>query len=533
MKFSLSRYPCLHLSLLVSLSVGLGTAEALAEYPKIDRIFPLGAQRGVTTEVAITGKPGGTLSGWCDREGVSFAFSEKSDKVKISIAKDALPGRCLIRFYNNDGASKLLPFVIGALPEANETEPNERVRDAQVLSGDAVVNGVLSRNGDVDVYSVSLKKGQTFVATMNARRLGSPMDGVLQILDSRGVVLNQNDEGLGFDPQIVFEVPRDGVYSVRTFAFPAAPNSSIRFAGAATYAYRLTLTTGPTVDHVMPLEATAGVTKKVRAYGWNVSREANDAVAPVSEPRAVRPALDASRALDLGVVEFPSLIEESATGVLELPFVVSGRIGEEQERDVFRFKATKGSLIVNVKAKSIYSPLDPVIVVRTAAGKTVNEIDDISRSDHDIRATIKLPADGEYFIEVRDRFGHAGQRYVYAMECLKPKADFNVTISRDAFGLTGGKVEVPLTIDRRYGFAADIRFRVEGLPSGVTAKPISSKAKTDSAKTVKLVLTGRSDAVLSGPIRIVCESDQGIERLVTRTLPHGVEVADIWLRVAK
>ncbi|MFK7820625.1 MAG: PPC domain-containing protein, partial [Planctomycetaceae bacterium] len=209
MKFPLSRYGCLQLSLLVSLSVGLDTAEALVEYPKIDRIFPLGAQRGVTTEVKITGKPGGALSGWCDREGVSFAFSEKSDKVKISIAKDALPGRCLIRFYNNDGASKLLPFVIGTLPEANETEPNERVRDAQVLPGDAVVNGVLSRNGDVDIYSVSLKKGQTFVATMNARRLGSPMDGVLQILDSRGVVLNQNDEGLGFDPQIVFEVPRD------------------------------------------------------------------------------------------------------------------------------------------------------------------------------------------------------------------------------------------------------------------------------------------------------------------------------------
>jgi hypothetical protein len=171
--------------------------------------------------------------------------------------------------------------------------------------------------------------------------------------------------------------------------------------------------------------------------------------------------------------------------------------------------------------------------VRTSEGKLVKEVDDISRNDQDIRTTIKLPADGEYSVEVRDRFQHSGDRYVYALECLKPKPDFAVTFSRDAFGLTGGKVQIPLAIERRYGFREPISFSIEGLPAGVKLEPVTSNPKGDSAKSVKLVLTGSSEIVVSGPIRIVCESPSGLRQYASRTLPHGVDVADIWLRVAK
>ena len=62
-------------------------------------------------------------------------------------------------------------------------------------------------------------------------------------------MLEQMEDTLWFDPRIVFTAPEDGTYYVRTFAFPADPNSTIQFAGAASYIYRLTLTTGPFVDH--------------------------------------------------------------------------------------------------------------------------------------------------------------------------------------------------------------------------------------------------------------------------------------------
>ena len=117
----------------------------------------------------------------------------------------------------------------------------------------AAVTGVLAKSGDVDCYSVMLKQGDTLVASMIANPvLGTSMDGVIQISDSRGFVLNQNDDSKGVDPQLVVKIPRDGNYLVRAFAFPAAPNSTVRFAGAADYRYVLRLTTGPFVDTSIP-----------------------------------------------------------------------------------------------------------------------------------------------------------------------------------------------------------------------------------------------------------------------------------------
>ena len=109
-------------------------------------------------------------------------------------------------------------------------------------SSAVVINGRLNKSGDVDTFAVEMKKNQTLVASMEAnRRLGSPMDGVLQIVSGRGFVLEQNDDHCGFDPQIAFVAESDGTYFVRAFAFPAKPNSSIRFSGAANYIYRLTV----------------------------------------------------------------------------------------------------------------------------------------------------------------------------------------------------------------------------------------------------------------------------------------------------
>src|SRR5205807_4906923 len=110
-------------------------------------------------------------------------------------------------------------------------EPNDDPRQAQVLAGSQVtVNGQLGKPGDVDVFALALRKGQTLVASLEANRtLKSPMDAVLQVLSADGFVLEQNNDYHGLDPQIAFAVPRDGRYLVRTFAFPAVPDASVKF----------------------------------------------------------------------------------------------------------------------------------------------------------------------------------------------------------------------------------------------------------------------------------------------------------------
>ena len=56
----------------------------------------------------------------------------------------------------------------------------------------------------------------------------------------------------------------------------------------------------------------------------------------------------------------------------------------------------------------------------------------------------------------------------------------------------GGKVDFPVQIQRAKDFTADIRFRVEGLPQGVTAEPVTAP---DGLSNVKIRLTAINSAV--------------------------------------
>src|SRR5690606_37797180 len=89
----------------------------------------------------------------------------------------------------------------------------------------------------------------------------------------RGFVLEQVDDHHGNDPRIVFKASQAGSYYVRMFAFPADPNSSIQFSSSDRYIYRLTLTTGPYVDHVEPLALSAVAPSPPVARGWNLPDE--------------------------------------------------------------------------------------------------------------------------------------------------------------------------------------------------------------------------------------------------------------------
>src|SRR5262249_2376486 len=138
-------------------------------------------------------------------------------------------------------------------------EPNNSPQKAQLVSTLPIVaNGKLTPAGDVDVFAVSLVKGQTLVALFEAHEtLASPLDGVMQIVSPTGNVLAFNHDTRGLDPQIVLTAPANGSYLVRVFGFPSAPNQSIGFAGGDQLVYRLTLSAGPAVDYPWPLAVTA------------------------------------------------------------------------------------------------------------------------------------------------------------------------------------------------------------------------------------------------------------------------------------
>lgn len=225
------------------------------EPPAISRVIPSGGQRGTTAECKLVGKPGdGDLRVISENDSITVTLNEKRDTASVTISETARPGVHWLRFCNADGATELKPFIVGMIPEISESEPNAKTAEANAVSSPSVtVNGVLEKSGDVDTFVVTLNKDQTLVAAMEANAvLGSPMDGVLQIVNAYGTIVAQNDDDISFDPRVTFTAPDDGIWFVRTFAFPAAPNSTIGFAGGADYVYRLTLTTAPVIEHTEP-----------------------------------------------------------------------------------------------------------------------------------------------------------------------------------------------------------------------------------------------------------------------------------------
>lgn len=120
-----------------------------------------------------------------------------------------------------------LPLVRGELSEKVESEPNNDAKSAMQVSIPATINGRIDAKGDEDWYRVSLKKGKPVTFEVTAQRhLRSPIDSMIEIYDTAGKKLAENDDGTPFahqcagdfasaDSWLAFTPSADGEYLVR------------------------------------------------------------------------------------------------------------------------------------------------------------------------------------------------------------------------------------------------------------------------------------------------------------------------------
>jgi hypothetical protein len=491
----------------------LGPARSFARPPTLTELFPPGAGRGQTVAVKATGTfDHWPVQAWIEGRGVEIRAEKEKGKLTAVVAADTAPGLRWVRLYDGEGATTPRPFVIGVLPEVIEVEPNDEPKAPQRLASSATVNGRLGQQGDVDGFAIVLTRGQSLVASLEAQRpLGSPMDAVLQVVSEDGFVLAQNDDDVGPDPRIVFEAPAAGTYIVRVFAFPAKPNSTIRFAGASDYVYRLTLTTGGFIDYAFPLAVGQGGPNVVEAIGWNIPAAARALPIPewgLGDIGAVAHAALADTA-SVRRVPFAATVETepndlSRPQAIASPIAISGRIDPPGDLDVFRFALRKDdNRVIRVESRALGRPLDPTLRILDPSGKILAESDDTNRNDRDLERSFTAPADGEYRLVVRDLNGQGGPRFAYLLSVRGPRPDFNLSLAADQFALTPGKPSrIAVTIQRRESLAEPIEIVAEDLPAGITAQPVASKPEDASARSVSLELSA-GDRAGSGPFRIV------------------------------
>jgi hypothetical protein len=438
------------------------TASLATAAPKVDHLFPAGGQRGAKVEVTFTGTfPIWPAQGWASHSGITLSPNKQSGQVTVAIAADVPCGVHWVRLFDKTGASGLRPFLVNDVPEVQESEPNDDFRKPQPVPLPVVVNGRLAKQDDADAFAVTLKKGETLVAAVEAfRTLRSPMDAVLQIVSADGFVLAQNDDYLESDPLIAFTAPKDGTYLARVFCFPATPDSRIGLFGKETC-----------IDTLWPLALERSKGGEVELNGWNIPAENRRVTIRPGEPADriyVHPSGFAGGAW-ARVEPHPVFLAGGMEALPAAPITVSGRLPKPGSRSSFAFAATKGDrLSVRLEAREWLLPLEPNVAIRGATGPALQKAQ-AGKLNGDVALDFTAPADGPFTVDVRDLHDDGGNRHSYLMRIrpIAPEFDANVTVDHAA-ARAGQAVDFPIAVNLRNGFKGPLEFRVEGLPE--TAK---------------------------------------------------------------
>lgn len=422
-----------------------------AAVPKVDSIYPAGGKRGTEVEVTLSG----TLDPWPLQaapggvSGLKWEAGEKKGIFRVTIPADADLGGHLVRFFNAEGATAYRQFVVGEHEEQEQEGAELMVVDPGRIP--VTINGRLEEGGQVDRFALTLAKGQKVVASVIAHAIDSPLDPLLHVRGPRGeqLAFNHDATQIGLDPELTFVAPAAGDYQIHLSAFAHPPRADVRFAGGATSIYRLTLASS-------------------------------------------KPVL-----LLTGANEQEGLIQQ-----FEVPGQVNGRIQTKEDVDRFRFEAKKDQwLRVSVSAATLGSWMDPVFTLYDAKGKTIKQVDDVSKTDHDAAFDWLVPEDGQYDIEVANQNERVGEEAVYILDVQPEVPWLELTVEGGVYAIKPGeKTEVTVNATRLRGFKHPMLVSLEGLPEGVTIEPVEVPEKGGA---VKLTLKAAESAVpFSGPVSL-------------------------------
>lgn len=434
-----------------------------AAEPVFTHIHPAGLQVGTRGTVALTG----TFDPWpcrvfADAAGLTFAAEKEKGTFTCTVEAGVPPGPHLLRAYNAEGASAPVAVMVTRGPQTRETEPNDDFSAPQVLeSGTATINGQLLKPDDVDSFQVSLTKGRTLVARVEAYVLAAGFDAMLRITDSRGVTLAFDHDGpSNMDPFLAFSVPEDGDYVVQVMGHQYPASSDIRFAGGRNCVYRLHLSTGPVVRHAWPLAISevAGAGTEVAVEGWNLE---NAKLVPGPFTDWAFPVVHSS---------IPELVESAEPLTLTIPSAVSGHISTTGEEDRYGFAAVKGEVVeLVVSGPAQGSEMDPWMKILDEAGKQLATNDDAGGAV-DSRLVWTAPADGVFTAVVGDLTQRAGDEYYYRLSLTHPEPSVSATVTGHSVKLPAGStVEVRVNVVRANGHAAPLKVTARHLPAGVRA----------------------------------------------------------------
>ncbi len=361
------------------------------------------------------------------------------------------------------------------LPTVADAGGNGALESAQLLTIPCSVDGRVD-NLTRDFFRFVVDTPQTLTIEVFARRLGSPLDPILFLYDSRGRELAYCDDarGLSADAQISHQFDQAGEYIIEV--------RDIRYSGGGNHFYRMRIGDFPAVNTAYPLAIAIGVESRVDFAGTWVDQ---------ADPAFLNVASDAGQWQLAGTRSFqgtsvgfapvevsntPEALEQEPNdtpgqaNVISLGHGINGRFMMPGDVDCFRLSATAGQrFLFQGIARRRGSPVDLKMQLLDSNGNVVANAEDNGVEEG--RLDYTFPADGDYVLKVADLHRHGGSAYAYRVEVTAWQPRFKLTADTDFVNIPAGGVARLTVTAERLDYGGPIEIACVGLPEGIASQP--------------------------------------------------------------
>ena len=363
--------------------------------PLVVSTYPLGLRRGETAQISLSGY---NLDS--DKASVRGEPSPEDDSTVLFRAEIA-GGRSI-----NE-----VKLGLGDYAEIKSNGKNSSVEAARRVSWPATINGRISAPSDntpvANYFRFRAKKGEKLIVEVNASRLGSKLDSLIEVLDAQGR-----------------PIERATVQAVA-------------------------------VTHTTILEKNSSQAS-IRILSWNDLDVGDYFMVGAEITRVAR--LPRGPDEDILLDSFPPV-----TGAA-LNF--AGKAERLAYFDTTREHHGLGKAAYKVEihppGKKLTSNGLPLVRLRY-----LND-DGGPGYQKDSRLQFTAPKDGEYLVRIRDGQGLGGDNYAYRLTLRPPRPDFRLSVDpRNPNLPVGGQMAINVLARRIDGFDGAIKVKVKGLPEGL------------------------------------------------------------------
>lgn len=485
----------------------LTAAETPIGFRQLVTTYPPVVQRGTTAEIEV--RSNYTLDDsyavFFDKPGIVTTFLEAESKeapyrgrgtpgvpfrFSVEVPEDQEPGVRELRVATRHAVSSVSHLLVTEFPVVLEDKkPHNTPETAQEVPVPVAIAGICERNEEVDYYRFAGKAGQELTIQIYAQRVtdaihsmqsGSVyhMDALLTLHGPHGQIVAVNDNFIGGDSLIDVTLPSDGDYVLEV--------RDSRYVGNAKYVYCVEIGDRPYAHAVFPMAVERGTSAEVEIVGHGLGDSQTATVTSSDDEeigwttRRLETSRGQTNPVSLLVSEHPQVVCPGVNDSLDsampitIPSGVNGRFLEPDDVHYYAFEAKKGRLyLFETESNRHGLPLDTVLEMYDADGKRLAEADD-GLQTKDSRMFFTAPADGPYYLAVRDLHGRGGDRFIYHLRAEESGPDFEVHGEYYYAQLAPGtNMMWFVKLNRLNGFKEPVEIHIDGLPEGVTITPVT------------------------------------------------------------